>query len=87
MHHAMGAARRTTRRSGLAMLSRLGNRSANSMNSDVMTRKDARNPAFSAMGPENHSANSALKCGLSAPSPTIPPKMATAFCPTCTTVK
>ena len=57
------------------------------MNSEVMTRKDTRNPAFSAVDSDSHSLSSAVKWGLSAPSPTIPPRMATAFWPTCTTVK
>ena len=83
----MGWASRTTMFSGSAMPRRLGNRSENRMNSDVMTTKDARKPTVWALASGSHSPDSAVKCGLSAPSPTMPPKMATAFCPTCTTVK
>ena len=87
MNQAMGRARRTASRSGSAMPRRLGNRSANRMNSDVMIRNDAMNPAVFADASLIQTLKKLLKWGLSAPSPTIPPRMATAFCPTCTTVK
>ena len=87
MLQAIGWARRMAICSGWAMPRRLGNRSENRMNSDVMTMNDARNPTVCAVDSLSHSASRALKCGLSAPSPTMPPRIATAFCPICTTVK
>ena len=87
MHHAMGCTRATASRSGLAMPRRLGNRSEKRMNNEVMMVKDARNPTVCAVLLESHSSIRALKYGLRAPSPTMPPRMATAFCPICTTVK
>ncbi|MNL28597.1 hypothetical protein D3C87_1502470 [compost metagenome] len=58
---------------------RLGNRSENRMNSDVMIKNEARNPAVWADDSDSHNPANAVKCGLSAPSPTMPPRMATAF--------
>jgi hypothetical protein len=87
MHPAMGPDRRMASSSGRAMPRRLGNRSENRMNSEVMTVNEARNPSVCAVDAGSHQASTALKCGLSVPSPTTPPKMATAFCPICTTVK
>ncbi|MPN27205.1 hypothetical protein SDC9_174632 [bioreactor metagenome] len=87
MHHSMGPGTRTAQRSGSAMPRRLGSRSANRMNSEVTMKNEHRKPSVCAVDCCVHSANRRLSEGLKAPSPTIPPRIATAFCPTCTTVK
>ena len=58
MHQAMGCASRTTSRSGSAMPRRFGNRSANRMKREVMTRNEARKPAFCAADSDSHRPNS-----------------------------
>ncbi|MCY1464037.1 hypothetical protein D9M71_820120 [compost metagenome] len=78
---------RMANRSGIAMATCLGIRSVITMNSEVVRMKDATKPRVAACSASSCSANSAVNSGLNRPSPTMPPRMASAFMPICTTVK
>ena len=85
--HCMGRLTNTASRSGSAIERRLGSRSASRMNSEVMRTKEARKPTVAAVSGASQGVSQPEKYGVSAPSPTTPPRMATAFTPICTTVK
>ena len=74
-------------RSGSLIDRRLGTRSASTMNSDVMLMNDAANASVAAGSGDITSLKASSKCGVKAPSPTMPARMATVFTPICTTVK
>ena len=61
MHHSMGCSRRTARASGLAMLTRLGSRSANKINSEVTATNDSKNPVVCAGRCGSHSATTSVR--------------------------
>jgi len=84
---SIGPTMRTASRSGLLMPSRLGNRSANTRNTAMMITKEHRNAALAEASGLSHFSKRTAKYGLSEPSPTTPPRMATALSPICTTVK
>jgi hypothetical protein len=83
----MGRETRSASASGSAIDKRLGSRSASKMNSEVTTVNENRKPMVCAVAGSSQRLAMPETKGLSAPSPTIPPRMATAFWPTCTTVK
>ncbi|MOA22990.1 hypothetical protein D3C78_1435880 [compost metagenome] len=73
--------------SGTAMATCLGIRSVMTMNSEVVRMKDTTKPRVAACCASSRRANSSVNSGLNMPSPTMPPRMASAFMPICTTVK
>ena len=83
----MGPIRRSAMRSGWVMPRRLGSRSANTTNSEVTPSTDTANASWPACGSASQRPSTAASGGPNSPSPTMPPKMATAFTPICTVVK
>ena len=74
-------------RSGSLIDRRLGTRSAITMKRAVMLAKEAAKPSVAAGSGAITTRNAASKCGVNAPSPTMPARMATVLTPICTTVK
>ena len=83
----MGPTSAMATRSGSFMASRLGTRSASTTKNDVMLMKDAAKPSVAASSGDTTRRSAASKCGVNAPSPTMPARMATVLTPICTTVK
>jgi len=87
MHSCIGRTTLTAMRSGCTIARRLGIRSAKSTNSEVTNTKDSTKLSVPSKGPSYTGRRRSATCGDKACSPTIPPRMATALSPICTTVK
>ena len=87
MSRFIGPTMRTASRSGSLMPRRLGNRSANTRKSAItITKEQAKAQPLAASTLSQRSSKPAKK-GENAPSPTTPPRIATALSPIWTTVK
>ncbi|MNT50338.1 hypothetical protein D3C72_1872530 [compost metagenome] len=84
---SIGPTMRTASRSGALMPRRLGNRSANTRNTAITITNEHRKAMLAATSTLSQFSKKRAKYGLSEPSPTTPPRIATAFRPICTTVK
>ncbi len=87
MEKRIGLMIRTATVSGAIIPMRFGVKSANRINRLVTSTKEQMKLTCSASSGDRKRSNNTLKVGEKAASPTIPPRMATAFRPICTTVK